>query len=176
MWIMLTKKLSTEKSPPKLSYHWAESWPMIEWAVKQERAIRSGEMVVMADGCLSSPVYENEPDWRYAVGIIFQGEKIRIFPHEFSKSEGSLRELVNGDGVIFHPSETVAALARTLSVAKQTIKEAAMLDGCDEFEAELVAHGKDPFEAAELPPTGWYEVRPELASVFCYEDEMTWKE
>ena len=175
MWIMLTKKLPIEKSPPKLSFHWAEPWPMIEWAVKQERAVRSGKIIVLGDGTLGSSVFNKEPDFRYAVGIIFQSEKLRVFPHEFSKAASSLRELVNGGGVIFHPSETVAALAQTLSVAKQAIKDAAMLDGCDEFQAEMVAYGKDPFEA-ELPPSGWYEVKPELASVFCYDTEMEWKE
>ena len=175
MWIMLIKKLPTEKSPPKLSFHWAEPWPMVKWAVEQERAVRAGDMHVLSDGTLMSPVFDKEPDFRYCDRIIFQDEKIRVFPHEFTKNAGTLKELVNRDAVIFHPSETVAELAKVLSVAKQAIKDAAMLDGCDEFQAEMVAYGRDPFEA-ELPPSGWYEVKKELASVFCYENEMAWKE
>ena len=36
MWIMLTTKLSTNPSPPKMSLFWSEPWPNSEYARRQK--------------------------------------------------------------------------------------------------------------------------------------------
>ena len=77
------------------------------------------------------------------------------------------------EGVLIkHELEEVTHATKALSGAKKLIIEQALLDGCSEFQAELVAMGKDPL-LGEIPPTAWYEVHPDLASIYCHDWEMT---
>jgi hypothetical protein len=113
MWILLTKKLPTEFSPPKLSIFWAEPWQDDRHAKQQkETCMNCGHTVWYNDTtwdgkkkkkrnalceCAGGPDLPNEDttfiytpfgkeaNWVGAVKIIYRGTQLRVFPHEFSK-------------------------------------------------------------------------------------------
>jgi len=178
-WVMLTAKPPTAPSPPKLSFHWAT--PFIE------RTVLKRQMTFYPYGShRDKPVVRNidpddervinemgkyEPNWAGAAGIQFLGEKIRIFPHEYTKDH-SMKLFLEEDGaLIFHPFDSVKRAVRNYGDEKKRIIDAALLDGCTELQAQMVAEGLDP-ELGEVPPTGWYEMCEAYASVFCRPFEM----
>jgi len=60
-----------------------------------------------------------------------------------------------------------------LSGVKKRIYEQALVDGCDNKQAFLMANGIDVSEEYDVPRMGWYRIRPEYGNVFCYESEAT---
>ena len=122
-------------------------------------------------------IFGGEPNWAGAVAILYLGSKIRAFPHEFSRlSDDRLRdyvaeshELVVGDAVETQP----LAAELELSPEKQSLVDAALLEGASEAEARLMACGLyDPQEGSEIKPAGWYRCRKEYAECYCTEREM----
>jgi len=200
MWIMLRRKPPTRPSPPKLSFHWSEPWldgrhSDADLAVKK---LLNHVESTDPDGRLGGAEYRELmrkhkvqvntgyspannafldfwgqlcPDWSEARAIIFMGEQIRVFPHEYELNH-SMKEYIEAGALIFHEYPEVTHALDVLSPAKKMIFEQALLDGCNEMQAQLVSMGKDPF-LAEFPPTGWYEMHPEYASAFCRPYEMT---
>jgi hypothetical protein len=118
-----------------------------------------------------------EPNWAGAVAILYGGEKIRVFPHEYSKlADERLKEyvaesheLVLGDTV---ESEQLSTELE-ISPEKQALVDAALLEGASLSEAKLMACGLySPEEGTEVKPSGWYRCKREYAEVYCTEREM----
>jgi len=105
------------------------------------------------------------PNPSKAVRVMVNGEAVKLWPHEYSMLEADkmlefinegLYELQSGDVA----EETVQEYV-IKGIAKE-IYEAAILDGCSDFEAKLVAIGVDVSSAYQIPPVGWYKyVGPE---------------
>ena len=118
-----------------------------------------------------------EPNWAGALAILYGGEKIRVFPHEYSKlADERLKEyvaesheLVLGDTV---ESEQLSTELE-ISPEKQALVDAALLEGASLSEAKLMACGLySPEEGTEVKPSGWYRCRREYAEIYCTEREM----
>jgi hypothetical protein len=120
-------------------------------------------------------------DWqelRNMVSINVLGEKIVLYNREYSvvSSErmadyideacGShilVQEDVIGDTVV--PTEI-----KFSDKEQRQYYEAALLDGASIIQAYNVSLGRDP-DISDIPVMGWYNVRPEYASMFCREGE-----
>lgn len=108
-----------------------------------------------------------------ALGIVFQGERIRVFPDEYN-AEASMEMYLEAKALVLHPADTSAAESSDgLTDAQKVLVEHALVDGCNNFQALQMAFGRD-VEEAEIPPIGWYEMRVEYASLYCTEEEMSW--
>lgn len=114
MWIMLTKKPPTQPSPPRLSIHWSVPWPHEKYAQKQQETCqrcgcrvqegvssskskkRGKHKLTLGCICPGGPTIVTEEDreiytelgaehnWSGARAIEYKGERIRVFPDEFS--------------------------------------------------------------------------------------------
>jgi hypothetical protein len=195
MWILLRQKLPTAVSPPKMAILWSVPWPHHEYAVRQatlehddirKRAIlkrRKGKksddeevellppdqlMVVNQMGC--------EPNWNGARKIQFDGESLRVFPHEFTPVPSERLRFYIDEGVyelIPEGAASEAVIEDLMEGDKRVLWEHALVDGCTDAQAKMVALGIDiTLPDVEVPPVGWYRCRPEYAAHFCYEDEM----
>lgn len=200
MWIMLTQKPPTTISPPKLSFHWAVPWTHDKYSkpdkeakaaqkkaeklygikeldrtVRQQRIIDDAEKgpctYLEPEKCFYDEIHAGkQADWDGALAIFFDDEKIRVFPHEYT-SGSSMKEYLEGDALIKHPLSASAHESKNFRGSKKLLVEHALVDGCTQVQADLVAMGLDPFEA-EIPPTAWYQMRPEYAEQFCRPHEM----
>ncbi len=132
------------------------------------------------------------PNWARARKIHYKETDIRIFPHEFSDidnekmqfylNENAFEIVPNSvaENTLIYGSDgrTVEDRPKFISEYPQSeqrlIYEAALIDGCTHAQALIVAFGGDPSdEVSTIPPIGWYKLKPEYASVFCYDWEMT---
>ena len=182
MWIMVKTKLPTVVSPPKMSIHWSTPWP--NKSIAESQKLHSEKALKLN---FQNPIYEYDekddthfilpfgsvPNFARARAIIYKDEKIRVFPHEFSEiSKESMRLYIQEKAIKLQFSERVASVWKDqkLSKGKNIIFDAALLDGCDDYEAMMVALGQGPSEIP--PPIGWWKLREEYASQFCYEEEM----
>ena len=192
-WIMLIKKLPTNPSPPKMSIHWAESWPMKGQTAKRQKewyGPRSkedhwedfvGETNEDAD-YFADPFGMLEPNVQKAWRISYKNEDIRVWSHECSvQTPEKMRQWVFGlDGEMIPAVELVPnreadamLLRQALETDLRGIYDAALMDGCSPEMAQSVAMGmKIEDDAFEFPPVGWYRCRPEYAAIYCYEDEI----
>ena len=193
---MLIKKLPVDPSPPKLSFHWAVPWVnkerMEEQLIriaselnKRYRICQSKKMTVAEATKVMKKYYheeESEPDYytnslgnehneAKALAIFYKDEKIKVWASECNPNahmslyfEEGLLELV--------PFESTKHEVKIFSGVKKEIYDAALLDGCNKYQAELVATGKDPYNA-ELVPVGWYRMTRECAEIYCDEHEMS---
>lgn len=111
-------------------------------------------------------------NWIAARKIVYQGETIRVFPHEFSKlTNRNMAFYVLGDGNDDgQPShylipETVAEEQYRLEALDgdlRPIYDAALVDGCTPNQALLMAMGVDvSADAPDIQPLGWYRLTPE---------------
>lgn len=200
MWILLTKKLPTKPSPPKLSIFWAVPWPhnvfrgsvsldpdgdmdeddfdkgLMFWPINSESSLT-------INGVAQPPgFYTQDPDWRNAVRIHYLENDIRLYPHEFTElSAERMRDYIfglRGEEIPSHEfmSESVATDNLTLEITDgdlRPIYDAALLDGCTKEQAFMTAMGSDITDAElEFAPIGWYRCKPEFAEVFCELWEM----
>jgi hypothetical protein len=98
-WIMPTTKLSTQVSPPKMSIHYSFPWPDEKAFNEQKKRLHITEEEE-DDTFFYDPEYGfgKEPNWKKARAIFYKGEKVRVFPHEFSvlKPE-NMASYANGD-------------------------------------------------------------------------------
>jgi hypothetical protein len=185
MWVMLIKKIACVVSPPKMSIHWAEPWPM----ARQHRQAK--EKLKAARKCLDSSQefcseedicgFSNQPiihDVRRAsgaMGIIFMGEHIRIFPEEFTAvPDDCLEEYIDiKDGshiLIEYQAETGANTpSQWTNKDQKLLYEAALLDGCTPLQAMSVMAGRD---VSTVPVMGWYRAKPEYGRYFCKDEEL----
>ena len=177
MWITLIKKLPVNPSPPKMSIHWTNPWPNIEY----HEAIMGGmkypiNFYVKADkdDDLFWDVWgKKSPNWKNARGIIYKDERIRVFPNEYSVTDlDNFKMLLKENAYVLIPYSEAGNILmdKYLSKGQRFIFESAQLDGCDDYQAMMVAIGKNPNDTP--PPMGWYKLREEYANIFCYAEEQ----
>jgi hypothetical protein len=167
-WIMLIERLPVANAPPKMSIHWSIPWPNEDYAKDQKKRY-SREYKYSADSVEDAKYFWNdfgkEPNWISARKIIYSNEHIRVFPHEYSLvGPGKLHEYEEAYNLVPDTYTQEIFMDRNLSKTQRIVFDSALLDGCDEFQAMLVAVGKDPTD--EFPPIGWWKLRPEYAQVF----------
>lgn len=210
MWIMLRKRLPCLVSPPKMSVHWSAPWPGeaagegIPDFTRQQRqtCLRCGTLIRESEPgaqceCADGPEYLTEQtdhtwdepfgktsNWAFARKIIYKGEALRVFPHEFSALSEAGLTLLTGVGLL--PGEPPPFELVPDGVAQDTVYESvidgelkpvyemALLDGCLHEQAVAVALGNDiTFPApGGPPPLGWYRLRPPYVNYFCYAEEQ----
>ena len=199
-WVLLTKKLPTEISPPKLSVHFAIPWVNVDWVAKvYSRLSRISDEYLDLDFReypmkhlkynkevhLSNKikVLEKCPEkfddmWGYTdnpiydVGILFKGEKIRVHAHEYNIIKPEFLKEVFPGAYDFIPSSEIEDSFNSIKLTKEkkVIYEEALLDGCNEYQATQVVYCR---EVQDFPaPVGWYKPKLEYARVFCYDWEI----
>lgn len=102
-----------------------------------------------------------------AMQIKFAGENIRIFPEEFSDiSLEHMKEYLKM--YTFHPIDEWNGLGiKPTDPDEKFIFEAALLDGCDEFQATNIVNGGNIDSVDDFPaPLGWYECPLEYGLYF----------
>ncbi|GAH50130.1 unnamed protein product [marine sediment metagenome] len=145
MWILLTKKLPTKPSPPKLSIFWSIPWPN-EAIVKQEREwVGKARSVFSEDSWFIADAKRNADEWEGARQIRYKSKELRVFPHEFNPTTTDRMEIYINEGahmlVPESPAEE-AVIQRTLKKGEREIYEAAIVDGATEAQAVATALGK----------------------------------
>ena len=108
-----------------------------------------------------------------AMQIKFAGENIRVFPEEFSDiSLAKMKEYMKF--YKFHPMDLWNGLGvKPTDPDEKFIFEAALLDGCTEYQANNIINGGDINSVDDFPaPLGWYECPMEYGLVFFSEDDM----
>lgn len=93
-----------------------------------------------------------------AMQIKFAGENIRVFPEEFSEvSLSNMKAYM--EKFIFHPNDLWNGLSvKPTDPDEKFIFEAALLDGCNEYQATNIVNGGDINSVDDFPaPLGWYE-------------------
>lgn len=159
-----------------MSIFWSLPWPNKEYAAKQKEAIDSEDLEDFGVEYFFNPVHRaNEPKWGEARMIKYKDEQIRVFPHEFSELTLENMKLYLEESHDLVPG-TVAEediMDSMLRGAKRRTYEAALIDGCTEYEARLMAIGVDVTDGHyEIPAIGWYRIKPEYGQVYCYKREM----
>jgi hypothetical protein len=180
MWVLITKKIPCEVSPPKMSVFWSTPWPHREWAERQAEKNEVGEKeLVPTDKSYAvseDAIFGLEPNWNGARRIRFDDKDVRIFPHEFSPIPPERLRLYLDEGVFELISEGVASeqvINDLMEGDKRVLWEHALVDGCTDSEARMVALGMDiSIPDAEIPPVGWFRCKKEFARFFCEENEM----
>lgn len=166
---MLNCKLPTKASPPKMSIHWTSPYPDKDIAEKQEKE----KLKKLEDFSYYDETWRGkEPDFANARGFIYHNDRVRIFPHEFSEVSNKNLQLYLNEGVykLIHVKALAQLLDVNLSKEKRVIYEAALLDGCDHYQAMMIALGQDPIDT--FPPIGWFKLTEEYANYFCYANEQ----
>lgn len=188
MWIMLTKKIPTEPSPPRLAIFWSTPWPDDKYSVAQRKKIAAAKRGYVPD---FTPPLETEntryfvdylgrfePNWILAREIQYRGCPIRVFPHEFSQqATGNMREFVlspNPSHELVPSNVASEVLMRDIkSGVRRFIYDAALIDGCNHAQALMTAWGSDiTVPNTEFPPLGWYRCLSQYASIICQDWEM----
>ena len=187
MWIMLIKKLPTVVSPPKMSIFWSTAWPYmpvgVSKAKERRRKSRAAEMIIEN--------YENNesswgvsPDAKNARRIYYKNENIRVWPHEFTEMtnekmkmyilDEQCHDLVKSEYIEQSDENKVKQANKAiLDEITKLIYDAALLDGCNENQAKMVALGMDvTLEDPEFPVIGWYRIKDEAGLYFCDEREL----
>lgn len=193
MWVILTKKLPTKPSPPKLSLFWSVPWPDEKFGKRQILEQKKNvslyydeDTIAEADDydeIKNADVYYTtlgkEGNFNRARRILYAGESIRVFPHEFSELSNAKMKYFISEGLYDFVAEGAASesllgsITGELDKEGKTIYEAALLDGCNPEQAMATAMGIDlTVDDPEFPPLGWYKVKPEYGCVFAYEEEL----
>jgi hypothetical protein len=130
------------------------------------------------------PIMQEERRLKGAMCIVLMGERIRVFPEEFSVvSAQNMADYIDPtEGSHYLIEEDIEAGRAQIpatweSKEKKHLFEAALLDGCSIVQALNVMEGKDvDFDADLFPPVmGWYRAKEEYSKAFCRsgEDEIT---
>jgi hypothetical protein len=180
MWVILLTKLPCEVSPPKLSIFWSTPWPHPAYAAGQATKNDDGEMeLVPPDQRTVIPddsPFGVEPNWNGARQILFDGKTVRIFPHEFNPVSPENMKTYIDEGVYSLVPEGVASeqvITDLMEGDRKVLWEHALVDGCTDAQARMVAMGVDvTLPDAEIPPVGWWRCKKEYAEMFCHEWEM----
>lgn len=107
-----------------------------------------------------------------AMQIKFAGENIRVFPEEFS--EVSLSNMKEYTKIFtFHPIDLWNGLGtKPTDPDEKFIFEAALLDGCTEYQANNIVNGGNIESVDDFPaPLGWYECPLEYGLYFGKSEE-----
>ena len=127
------------------------------------------EPIKESDGFLRPYDYQR---FRGAMQIKFAGENIRVFPEEFSDvSLPHMKEYL--EIYTFHPNDFWNGLAvKPTDPDEKFIFEAALLDGCNEYQATNILNGGDADSIDNFPaPMGWYECPVKYGLMFGKSEE-----
>ena len=174
-WIMLIKKLPTVVSPPRLSIFWSEVWPRDRESKQQQDQLKRGILEDYGGDCYWDSLRLKEPRFDESMKIMYKDEAIRVFPHEFSVLTSDRMNFYLEEGAYDLVAGTVAeadVIETALNGVKRVIFEEAVLDGCTDIEARLMAMGIDVSQKYEIPPIGWYKIKREAGLIFCSEYEL----
>ena len=164
MWVMIIKRIPTYPTPPRMSLHWSVFWPNEKYAKQQEERKKEDSLNPLNPGH-----WGIEPDFGTARKIIFEGEQIRIFDYEFSApSPENLHIYINESHELMAGSVAEEDfINNTLCGKKKILYQSARIMGCDHYQAMLTVMGVDIFDPKyEVPPIGWYKIRPEYGQYF----------
>ena len=93
-----------------------------------------------------------------AMQIKFAGENIRVFPEEFSDITLEHMKIYLKIFKFHSITEWNGLSTKPVDPDERFIFEAALLDGCDEFQATNIVNGEDIESVDDFPaPLGWYE-------------------
>ena len=176
MWIILTKKLPTAPSPPKLSIFWSVPWPDKAFAKQQREVAAASRSAFSEDAWFIADAKRNADEWEGARQIRYKSKELRVFPHEFNPTTTDRMEIYINEGahtlVPESPAEE-AVIQRTLKKGEREIYEAAIIDGATQAQAVATALRQDiTIPDWKFPPIGWYKPNPEMAVYFCHPWEM----
>ncbi len=169
-WILLKVKPPCNPSPPKLAIMWSRPWPERNYADEQRMYVEAGAIEQLHDTYASIFPRTEEHDWAGARAIFYKGEKIRVFPDEFSVVSDF--EPYREEYLWIPDSEMEKSLVEMrLSKGRREIFDAALIDGCTDVEATIVALGGDPTSNASPPPVGWWKPSDPISAIFCTVEE-----
>ena len=184
-WIVLTVKLPTEPSPPKLSIFYAIPWEIDvdrlkkQWrrykGIKPDRIVTVNEMVKdleSVDAISDGIGFGCEPVEAGAMAIYYKGEKIKVWRYEYSEMKMENWPLYYPEMYDLIPDGKTAELMISLRLTKsqRPIYDAALVDGCNDYQALLVATGNNVDDAPA--PIGWFKIKPEYGKYYCSEYEL----
>ena len=175
MWIILTAKLPTAPSPPKLSIFWSIPWPNKKF-VKDIRERVADEPMSSDYNWFDYQDLRDADEWEGARQIRYKNKELRVFPREFNPTTTESMELYINEGahtlVPESPAEEII-IKRALKKGEREIYEAAIIDGATEAQAMATALRQDiTLPDWKFPPIGWYKPNPEMAVYFCRSWEM----
>jgi hypothetical protein len=116
--------------------------------------------------------------------INYQGQDLRVLPHEFSEQDAeTMRLFVYGVEDDEHDTASHVLMSGNISEdilvkgvldgETRPIYEAALIDGANEAQAMNTALGVDiTLPDAHFPPVGWYRPRLPYAEIFCEDWEL----
>jgi hypothetical protein len=182
---MLIKKIACVVSPPKMSIHWAEPWPMVRQHRQAKEKLKAAQKYLYSNqefcseedicGFGGQPIIHDVRRTSGAMGIMFMGEHIRIFPEEFTAiSDDCLEECIDikeGSHILIeYQAETgTNTPSQWMNKDQKLLYEAALLDGCTPLQAMSVMAGG---EVSTVPVMGWYLIKPEYGRFFCKDEEL----
>ena len=167
MWIMITKRIPTDPSPPKMAIFWSELWGHSKKDIERYEKTDNGW-----DG------FGFVDDRRKSMRVEYEGTNIRILDGEYSIVAPERMRIYLGleDGMdeedgshyLVPCSVSDKMIQREIRKgSKGVLMEAAMLDGCNKIQAKMVANGIDVTEPDyEIPPLGYYMVKEHYADLF----------
>lgn len=192
MWIMLTEKLPTSISPPKLSLFWSVPWYINIEQIEDLKTKLFRELRFYYDDnsiveeCVNKFFKKHENDDFFYDGrykrpndiksrkIHYKGEDIKVFPHEFVIIPNKKMKLYTENTHILM-ADTVAEeafLTEILHGELKSIFDSARVNGCTDAQAYLVALGIDiTLPDPEFPAIGWYRCNEEFAKYYCIDEE-----
>lgn len=175
-WIMLIAKLPTRPSPPKMSIHWSTHWPFKRMADRQKEKVKKNELGEGAGSVYVDflTMFGREPVAKDARKIIYNDRELRVWPHEFTEiTPENMRLYVEESHELVSGTVAEETLIKDMKGIKKEIYDAALLDGCTHYQAQLMALGVDVSdENFEFPPIGWYRIKREYGEYFCTDQEL----
>jgi hypothetical protein len=193
MWVMIIKNLPIQNPPPRYSIFWSIPWPSEDAMILNSLEFVKSEMnqddefppagfsrkrkrrefdptIKQTDHAIYS---SNDtvfgcatPNWFGARAIMYGGEKIRVFPHEFAvQPPEQMNYFINQEEAFNLVPDNVAeerSVNAILDGELKPIYEAALLEGANHNQALLVALEKDiTIPDADFPPIGYYLLKEE---------------
>jgi len=167
-WIMLTRKLPTLVSPPKMSIHFSYPWPM------ENSNATKNKPKYDSDYAWASQSWVREHDYGGARKIMFRGEAIRVFPDEYSYvTNERLEEYLQKSHVLIQEDGWGVVDTSFKDKEEKTIFEAALLDGASDYQALATLYATKIDDIPCLPPVGWLRIKEEYGLLFCTERELS---
>lgn len=177
MWIMIIKCLPIQNPPLKYSIFWSTPWPSDDGMTSASlklvlKSIRERDNYTVKPDDYAIYDIQDEtfrgrtPNWVGARAIIYESEKIRVFPHEFTaQSNPNLDYFINQEQAYHLVADNVAeeqSVKVVLDGEMKPIYESALLDGANHNQALLTVIGMDiTLPDADFPPIGYYVLREE---------------
>ncbi len=176
MWIMLTKKLPTNPSPPKLSIFWSVPWPNKAFVKEERERGENAKDNFPRDSWFVVEAERSAEEWEGARQIRYKSKELRVFPREFNPTTTERMEIsINETAHTLVPESQAEeeVINRDLKKGEREIFEAAIIDGATEAQAMATALRQDiTIPDWKFPPIGWYKPNPEMAIHFCRPWEM----